>query len=204
MLTGEQLRGAMFPLGETVKADVRAEAARRGLTVADKPDSHDICFVADGDTAGFLRERLGERPGEVVDESGQWLGGHDGVFAYTVGQRRGLGIQAPASDGRPRYVLDLQPIGATVTVGPYEALATDEVDGRQARWCAPVPPSPFEAHVQLRAHGAALPASVSVDGDRVVALLERPVHGIAPGQTLAVYTGTRVLGSATLGRDPSR
>ncbi len=204
VLTGEQLRGAMFPLGETVKADVRAEAARRGLTVADKPDSHDICFVADGDTAGFLRERLGERPGEVVDESGQWLGGHDGVFAYTVGQRRGLGIQAPASDGRPRYVLDLQPIGATVTVGPYEALATDEVDGRQARWCAPVPPSPFEAHVQLRAHGAALPASVSVDGDRVVALLERPVHGIAPGQTLAVYTGTRVLGSATLGRDPSR
>jgi tRNA-uridine 2-sulfurtransferase len=200
VLAANQLRGAMFPLGETVKADVRAEATSRGLAVAEKPDSHDICFVADGDTAGFLSRQLGDRPGDVVDESGERLGGHDGVFAYTVGQRRGLGIDTPASDGRPRYVLDLQPVGATVTVGPYEALATDEVHGGRPRWCAPVPSSPFDASVQLRAHGAGLPASVSVAGDSVVAVLDRPTHGVAPGQTLAVYSGTRVLGSATVVR----
>src|SRR5690606_32868950 len=78
VLTAEQLAGAMFPLGDSVKTDVRAEAAARGLAVAAKPDSHDICFVANGDTAGFLRSRLGEAPGEVVDEAGEVVGDHDG------------------------------------------------------------------------------------------------------------------------------
>ena len=85
----------MFPLGDTPKAQVRAEAARRGLAVADKPDSHDICFIADGDTRGFLARHLGQAPGPIVDTSGAVLGEHDGAYAFTVGQRRGLRDRQP-------------------------------------------------------------------------------------------------------------
>src|SRR5690606_13157536 len=88
VLTREQIAHAMFPLGDCTKEEVRAEAARRGLAGADKPDSHDICFIADGDTAGFLNRRLGSRPGPIKDESGEVLGTHDGAHAYTIGQRK--------------------------------------------------------------------------------------------------------------------
>ena len=85
----------MFPLGDTPKAQVRAEAARRGLAVADKPDSHDVCFIADGDTRGFLARHLGQAPGQIIDQSGAVLGEHDGAYAFTVGQRRGLRARPP-------------------------------------------------------------------------------------------------------------
>ena len=98
VLDQEQLRHSLFPLGGSTKADVRREAAERGLLVADKPDSHDICFVADGDNAGWLREKLGDRApnhgGDVVDESGEVVGTHDGTYAFTIGQRRGCGSAA--------------------------------------------------------------------------------------------------------------
>jgi tRNA-specific 2-thiouridylase len=101
VLTPEQLAGTVLPLGALTKEEVRAEAARRGLAVADKPDSSDICFIGDGDTAGFLRDRLGAQPGPVVDAlTGAVVGQHDGAYAYTVGQRRGLALSVPAPDGR--------------------------------------------------------------------------------------------------------
>jgi len=106
VLTQEQISHAMFPLGDTPKAEVRAEAARRGLAVADKPDSHDVCFIADGDTRGFLARQLGQAPGRIVDQSGAVLGEHDGAYAFTVGQRRGLRVGTPAGDGKPRYDQD--------------------------------------------------------------------------------------------------
>nr|MDT0664580.1 tRNA 2-thiouridine(34) synthase MnmA [Micromonospora sp. DSM 115978] len=122
-LRPEQLAKAIFPLGESTKAQVRYEAAARGLAVADKPDSHDICFVKDGDTAAWLAERLGPRPGPVVDAAtGEQLGVHQGSYGFTVGQRRGLRLGRPAPDGKPRYVLDISPATSTVTVGPAEAL----------------------------------------------------------------------------------
>src|SRR3712207_586151 len=100
VLDQEQLRHSMFPLGGSTKAAVRAEAAERGLLVADKPDSHDICFVADGDTPGWLREKLGDRApnsgGTIVDEAGTVVGTHEGSYAYTIGQRRGLRLGRPA------------------------------------------------------------------------------------------------------------
>ena len=117
VLTRDQLARAMFPLGDTTKAQVRIEAAQRGLGVADKPDSHDVCFIADGDTRGFLTRHLGEAPGPIVDSSGATLGSHDGAYAFTVGQRRGLRLDRPAEDGRPRYVLGIEPVTRTVTVG---------------------------------------------------------------------------------------
>src|ERR1044071_1716023 len=118
VLTAGQLEKAMFPLGGTPKDEVRREAADRGLLVADKPDSHDICFIADGDTRRFLRGKLGNAPGEIVDEDGTPLGRHDGSYGFTVGQRRGLRIGRPAPDGKPRYVLDIEPVTPTRTGRP--------------------------------------------------------------------------------------
>ncbi|MGH3447564.1 MAG: tRNA 2-thiouridine(34) synthase MnmA, partial [Nocardioidaceae bacterium] len=117
VLTQTQLAHSMFPLGDSAKDDVRREADQRGLSVADKPDSHDICFISDGDTSGWLRDRLGAQTGEIVDGSGEVLGTHEGAFGFTIGQRRGLGIGTPAPDGEPRYVLDIEPVSGTVTVG---------------------------------------------------------------------------------------
>ncbi len=127
VLTPDQLAHAMFPLGDTPKARVRAEAAQRGLAVADKPDSHDVCFIADGDTKGFLTRHLGQAPGQIVDASGAVLGQHDGAYAFTVGQRKGLRVGTPADDGKPRYVLDIEPVTRTVTVGPAEGLDVTEI-----------------------------------------------------------------------------
>ncbi len=197
--TAEQLAHAIFPLGEMTKAQVRAEAADRGLAVAAKPDSHDVCFIADGDTAGFLRQRLGSVPGPIVDSEGTVLGGHDGAFAYTVGQRRGLQLSTPAADGRPRYVLDISPVSNTVTVGPAEALDVSFVRGRRPVWTGGFPPAvPFDALAQLRAHGAAVPCTASVAGAEVEVSLHSPARGIARGQAVVLYDGDRVLGSATI------
>ena len=139
VLTSDQLSHAMFPLGDTPKTQVRAEAARRGLAVADKPDSHDVCFIADGDTKGFLAQHLGRAPGRIVDQAGAVLGEHQGAYGFTVGQRKGLRVGTPASDGRPRYVLDIEPVTRTVTVGPAEGLDVTEITATRPVWtgCAP-------------------------------------------------------------------
>lgn len=201
VLTPEQLAHAVFPLGDTRKEDVRAEAGRRGLTVADKPDSHDICFIPDGDTAGWLGERLGSAPGEIVDEQGTVVGQHDGAYAFTVGQRKGLGIGRPAADGRARYVLDLQPAQRTVTVGPREALAVRAITGVRPRWCGAVPDGPVECRVQLRAHGTSTEAVAERHGDQVRVELREPAEGVAAGQAIVLYAGDeRVIGSATIDR----
>ena len=211
VLDAGQLAGAMFPLGDTVKADVRAEAARRGLLVADKPDSHDICFIPDGDTGAWLRSRLGDAPGDVVDaESGETLGHHDGAFAFTVGQRRGLGLGTPAADGARRYVVDVDVTTSTVLVGPPVLLEVDTVLATRPRWCGPAPTGAVEGTVQLRAHGEEIAAVIEVAaaddseaGADVVAHLRTPARGVAPGQALVVYDGSRVVGSATITRTRS-
>jgi tRNA-specific 2-thiouridylase len=209
VLTRSQLSRAVFPLGDSTKAEVRREAAARGLAVADKPDSHDICFVADGDTRRFLAERLGEQPGEIVDAAtGEVLGEHAGMYGYTVGQRKGLRIGRPAGDGRPRYVLSITPVDNRVTVGPVEALEATEVYAERPVWTGLGEPAggiesiSVDCEVQLRAHGDTAPAAVTIDRDRVTARLRRPVRGVAPGQALVLYQpdpgGDIVLGSATI------
>jgi tRNA-uridine 2-sulfurtransferase len=135
VLTTEQLAHAMFPLGTTPsKAVVRAEAAERGLTVAQKPDSHDICFIPDGDTRGWLADRIEPVEGAIVDRSGATVGTHDGATSFTVGQRRGLNLGVPAPDGRPRFVLEVRPRTNEVVVGPREALAIATLAGRRFTW----------------------------------------------------------------------
>jgi tRNA-specific 2-thiouridylase len=199
VLTQEQLRRSMFPLGDSRKEQVRAEAARRGLQVAQKPDSHDICFISDGDTSGWLRERLGSSSGEIVDSAtGEVLGSHDGAFGFTIGQRKGLRVGRPAEDGRPRYVLDIEPVSGTVTVGPREELTVDRIEGVRPRWCGARPSAPLRGTVQLRAHGDAHRAVVTVDRESVGITLLDPAQGIAPGQAAVVYDGPRVVGSCTI------
>src|SRR5580704_391863 len=199
VLTPDQLRHALFPLGDTPKDQVRAEAAGRGLAVADKPDSHDVCFIADGDTKAFLARHLGQAPGPIVDTSGAVLGEHDGAYAFTVGQRKGLRVDTPASDGKPRYVLDIEPVTRTVTVGPAEGLEVTEITATRPVWTGcPPPVIPRDCLVQLRAHGEVHPCTAWLDGENLRVRLALPARGIAKGQAAALYDGDTVLGSATI------
>jgi tRNA-uridine 2-sulfurtransferase len=199
VLTPAQLRHAMFPLGDTPKDQVRAEAARRGLAVADKPDSHDICFIADGDTKGFLARHLGQAPGRIVDTSGTVLGEHDGTYSFTVGQRRGLHVGRPADDGRPRYVLDIEPVTRTVTIGPAEELDVAEITATQPVWTGWTPPlEPRDSLVQLRAHGEVHACTAWLDDGVLRIRLHHPARGVAKGQAAVLYDGDQVLGSATI------
>ena len=200
VLTQDQLAHSLFPLGDTTKTAIREEAARRGLAVAAKPDSHDICFISDGDTGGWLSEKLDQvnRSGAIVSSDGEELGTHEGSWRYTIGQRRGLRVGRPAADGQPRYVLDIEPVSGTVTVGSREELQVDGLSGIRPRWCGTVPAAELSCTVQLRAHGVEHRAVVRVLGEAVEVELLEPASGIAPGQAVVVYDGTRVVGSATI------
>nr|CTQ92307.1 tRNA-specific 2-thiouridylase MnmA [Kibdelosporangium sp. MJ126-NF4] len=201
-LTADQLRHAMFPLGDSTKPQVREEAAERGLSVAEKPDSHDICFIPDGDTQKFLTNKLGERPGTLVDdETGAVLGMHTGVHGFTVGQRKGLGIDAPSADGRPRYVLSLEPVSGSVRVGTAERLEVREIAGERPVWpSGDALDGVTECVVQVRAHGGTAAAVAEVADGELVIRLNEPLRGVAPGQAAVMYRGDLVLGSATITR----
>jgi tRNA-specific 2-thiouridylase len=193
-----QLQHSLFPLGGWRKSEVRAEAAARRLTVADKPDSHDICFIADGDTGRFLDRRLGTRVGDIVDAAGVKVGEHSGSHHFTVGQRRGLRLGVPAPDGRPRYVLDLAPVSNTVTVGPRESLGVRRIEGIRPRWTQAPQRTAWRGLVQLRAHGLPVQTRATATDDRVEMILESPVEAVAPGQAAVLYDGSRVVGSSTI------
>lgn len=205
VLTREQLARAMFPVGDTPKPEIRAEAARRGLAVADKPDSHDICFIPTGDTRAFLGARIGIRPGAVIDaDSGEQLAEHDGVHGFTIGQRKGLGIEAPAVDGRPRYVTDIDPASGTVTVGSGEHLAVYSITASRAVWTSgEVPTGPVECVIQVRAHGGLAPAVVTPvetpDGPGLEISLAQPLTGVARGQAAVMYHPDATQGDLVLG-----
>ena len=202
VLDARQLAHAMFPLGDTLtsKGEIREEAERRGLAVAKKPDSHDICFIADGDTQGFLADRLGTSEGDIVDEEGQKLGTHEGAHGFTIGQRKGLRIGHPAADGKPRYVLDISPVDNTVTVGPAASLDVIGLTAVKPRWCGTAPAGPGTYTAQLRAHGGEteVNAEPAEDGQGLRVRFSEPVRGVAPGQAIVLYDGTRVIGSATI------
>ncbi|MEI6811202.1 MAG: tRNA 2-thiouridine(34) synthase MnmA [Actinomycetes bacterium] len=199
VLTVEQIAGAIFPLGDTEKVDIRKEAATRGLSVANKPDSHDICFVPSGDNAGWLHERLGSEVGPIVDQDGKKIGQHKGAYTYTIGQRKGLGLSVPTLDGSPRFVLKIEPKTNTVVVGSREELAITTMYGENPVWCGPaVTQTPQEGFVQIRAHGQPLPCTYYHSDNRLVATLQDPLLGLATGQAMAIYDGDRVVGSATV------
>lgn len=199
VLNQHQLSHAIFPLGEMeTKEQVRQEAERRGLPVAKKPDSYDICFIPDGNTAGFLDGRIGEQEGKIVDQSGNVLGSHLGSHHFTVGQRKGLAIGRPAPDGNPRYVLKIEPKSNTVIVGSKQDLQIDTIVGEKVSWTETPITEPWRGLAQVRAHGTPLPAIFEYDGNQVVAKLDTPANNVAAGQGLVIYDGDRVVGSSTV------
>ena len=225
VLTEDQLEHCYFPIGASAaKADVRAEAAQRGFPVANKPDSYDICFIPDGDTKAWLSDKIPMRPGLIKDAEGQVLGEHDGAMTFTIGQRKGLHIERPAADGQPRYVVGLDPHANTVTVGSRADLAVDGLTGIRTSWCGAAPAdmgdtreTAIECEVQIRAHSDPVPARAWLGehvtqaptsefnvptprpaGQLLHVEVDEPISGVAPGQTMVVYRGTRVLGQATI------
>jgi tRNA-specific 2-thiouridylase len=147
-----------------------------------------------------LQRHLGSLPGEIVDsESGEVLAEHDGTYAFTIGQRRGLQLSRPAADGAPRYVVDVEIGSRRVTVGPPELLDVYALEGIKPIWTtSPLDESPVELLAQVRAHGVPVPARAYAHGDRMMVELLVPIRGIALGQAVVLYDGTRVVGSATI------
>ena len=205
VLTSEQLDRALFPVGDTPKPEIRAEAARRGLAVADKPDSHDICFIPTGDTRAFLGARIGIRPGALVDAgTGEHLGEHDGVHGFTIGQRKGLGLENPAADGKPRYVTGIDPESGTVTVGSSADLQVRHIRATRPVWTSGhAPEGPIDCVVQVRAHGGLAPAvavPAEVDGEPVIEIaLAQPLTGVARGQAAVLYLPDAQRGDLVVG-----
>lgn len=195
-----QLERALFPVGDTTKPDIRKEAESLDLLVAKKPDSHDICFIPDGDTAGFLQSRLGPQPGQIVDAlSGDVVGEHQGAHTFTIGQRRGLALGNPAEDGAARYVTSIDVKSKTVFVGPPRLLEVNEVTGIKAT----VTNNDFEVGqklgVQWRAHGTQVESEItSIDSDGLTFRTEEFLRGVAPGQQAVFYDGDRVVGSVMI------
>jgi len=205
VLTAEQLRHAVFPVGDTPKPQIRDEAATRGLAVAEKPDSHDICFIPSGDTRAFLGARIGVRRGSVVDAGGTVLAEHEGVHGFTVGQRKGLGIAGPGPDGQPRYVTGIDADSGTVHVGTAADLDVWTLTGERPVFTSGAAMTgPVECQVQVRAHGGIGDGVAELRDGRLVVDLRTPIRGVASGQTMVLYRpdpgGDEVLGSATITR----
>jgi tRNA-specific 2-thiouridylase len=205
VLTQAQLRHALFPLGELTKPEVRAIAAARGLPVAAKAESQELCFVAANDYRGFVRRyaatsgRAAPAPGPILDASGTEVGRHDGLAYYTVGQRKGLGLTARA----PLHVLQLDAARNALVVGPAEALDRDAFTVRETTFTSgTVPDAPFEALVKVRYKAPARPARVTPFGDgRAAVRLTEPQRAITPGQAAVFYdaaTGDQVLGGGII------
>ena len=192
-LTQSQLEKAMFPLGGLMKSDVRRYASEQGLQVADKPDSHEICFVPDGDYATVIerREPSIARSGAVKDPSGRILGRHSGIHRFTVGQRKGLGI----SSSERLYVTSLDATTATVTLGPRAALERTTLTASTVNWISVKPKPETTVTAKVRHHHPDARARVWPLADKRLKLeFDSPQTAIAPGQAVVLYDGDRVLG----------
>ncbi len=193
-LTQDQLAHALFPVGHLSKPEVRAQAARLGLTVADKPDSQEICFIPDGDTGAFVERHLpdADRSGEIVDSGGAVIGHHRGIHRFTVGQRKGLGL----ATGTAMYVLKLEPAESRVIVGPREELGGRHLTATRVNWIAGAPPdAPRDLTVRIRHRHQDAPAVVTPDGaDRASVSFANPQMAITPGQAVVFYDAADVIG----------
>jgi tRNA-specific 2-thiouridylase len=194
------LARATFPLGGLTKDEARAHAARLGLAVWDKPESQDLCFVPDGDYAGFAARTLGERrgtdPGPIEDAAGRRLGTHRGIFHYTVGQRRGLGVAAP----EPLYVLAVEPERNALVVGDRHALEAEGLVTEPMNWLvSDVPDAERTVSAKIRyQHAPAASRVVARPDGRVEVRFTTPQSAVTPGQSCVLYDGDRVLGGAAI------
>lgn len=199
VLTQEKLARVLFPVGEYTKPQVRAMAAARGLPVASRHDSQDLCFLSDGDYRRFLRDWTPPgaiEPGPMVDSSGRVLGQHSGLPFYTVGQRKGLGIAA----AEPLFVLRLEPASNALVVGPAAELGRDHLTAHSVNWIAGQPPAgPVEAQVKIRYRARPAPAIVTPLPDQRVAVhFAEPLRDITRGQAAVIYQGESCLGGGLI------
>ena len=193
-LTQQQLSRASFPVGHLSKDAVRDIARRLGLSVAEKPDSQEICFVPDGDYAAFIEKKTGDLDGggAIVNQSGAVLGRHPGIHRFTVGQRKGLGIAA----AEPLYVLELRPTEKTVVVGRRADLERASLTASQVNWIAGAPPvAPLRVTAQIRHRHQPATATVrAIDHSRASVEFDNPVIAITPGQAVVFYMDDLVIG----------
>ena len=202
------LSRVVFPLGELPKTEVRAHAQRLGLSVWDKPESQDLCFVPDGDYAGYITGTLGERrgsePGPFVDEQGRVIGTHRGILHYTIGQRKGLGIAL----GDRSYVIAIDATANTVTLGSRRALERPGLVTEPMNWLQPGPPEAgTRAHVRIRYNHAGAWATLTPQADGGVEVrFDEPQLAVTPGQLAVLYDGERCMGGGMIRaslRDPA-
>ena len=194
-LTQDQLAGALFPVGDLPKEEVRAYARRRRLPVADKPDSQEICFIPDHDYRAFVTRSVPQaaRQGAFVDQEGRVLGSHAGIHRFTVGQRKGLGLSSPT--GVPMYVLALRPAEQRVVVGPKASLEQTRLTASAVNWIAAEPVATLRIAAQIRHHHQAAPAALrSLGGARAEVIFDQPQLAISPGQAVVFYDGDSVVG----------
>jgi tRNA-specific 2-thiouridylase len=199
MLGQRELARSLFPVGGMPKTETRAHAERFGLPVTSKPDSQELCFAPSGEAGNFVRSVAPAlvRTGEVVDPAGRVLAHHDGAFAFTVGQRRGLGVAV----GEPAYVLEIDAAANRVVVGPGKLLARPGLEADRVSWVSGAPPvdTPFEADVRIRYRGDDVPAVVEADGEaRVRVEFRTPQRAVAPGQSVVFYRGEEMLGGGRI------
>jgi tRNA-specific 2-thiouridylase len=198
-LTQEQLAHTLFPLGRLTKPEVREVARQHGLALAEKPDSQEICFIPGGDYKQFLTayleeqgRQLPETAGELTDSSGQVLGRHEGIFNFTVGQRKGLGVSSPT----PLYVLQINPATHRVTVGADEELATRTLRARGLNWISiPALTEPMRVRIKIRHRHEPAWATLEPAGpDEALATFDEPQRAVTPGQSAVFYEGDEVVG----------
>ena len=193
-LPPELLERLVFPLGELDKDQARLEAKRLGLPNWNKPDSQELCFVPDGNVAGFIRRESGDIPagqgGNIIDAQGRALGTHGGIEGFTVGQRRGLGVPGPA----PRYVLKVLPDTREVVVGDDAQLFGARLEAQGATWTARLDAQPLRAEVRIRYRHEPAAATVTPSAAGFSVQFDEPQRAIAPGQAAVVYRGDQVLG----------
>lgn len=196
-LTQEQLAAARFPLGGMHKDEVRAVARELGLPVHDRGDSQDLCFLPSGGYRAFLRRRCPDafRPGPLRHARGEQVGRHDGLAAYTIGQRRGLGV----AWREPLYVLGLQPEDNAVLVGERDRLARRALDVEDVNWIVRAPAEPVRATVKIRYNHRGAPATVIPRGAAHARVqFDAAVDAPCPGQAAVFYRGDLVLGGGTI------
>ena len=198
-LTQEQLAHTLFPLGRLTKPEVREVARQHGLALAEKPDSQEICFIPGGDYKQFLTayleeqgRQLPETAGELVASSGDVLGRHEGIFNFTVGQRKGLGV----SSHSPLYVLNIDPATHCVTLGADEELATRSLRARGLNWISIAElTAPMRVRVKIRhRHEPAWATLEPAGADEVVATFDEAQRAVTPGQSAVFYDGDEVVG----------
>lgn len=193
----DRLRRLLFPLGTLRKSEVRQIAQHKGLPVADKPGSQDICFVGSKGYAALLAERQSRalQPGPIFDIAGQVLGRHHGLGRYTLGQRKGLGIAAP----HPLYVIAIESANNSLVVGPKDSATSPDLCLRQVNWLLPqAPEGPLSVNVKTRYHGAEALAKVTAEGEEARVRFDAPQPLAAPGQMAVFYEGDRVLGGGVI------